>query len=487
MDGETGLHVALARGHRGVRRGWLAAAALAACSDSASVVAPVIDGPVDDADATASPLDEISFTVAHAGSDRELVQQSFFSGASIEIPDVPFGDDLVLHMTGFVGVSTVAYGRTCAIAVSPGAPPAAPHLFFARTVKFASLDIAPTPRIGGLGIPYLGAGLLVGGTDENGDPISSVERFDPLTGELTPLGSVLPRVGAVQALVGTSPPRVVVVGGVDSAGGAKFVELLDGRGVERLDFAEMARVDLTATSLTDGRVIAIGGREPGGLPSGDIDEVSVDAVSLVVRKLAEPLAHPRSGHTATRLGDDVGAPVLIAGGVDDREQPIAAAELFKPLSEGLAKMFAPAMLIPRHHHVAKLMPDGSTLIIGGLDATGQPVRKLELFSLDSGFSQAGDLPVAAGVVEIGATTLPDGRILITGGRATPDSEPLDTAYIARLDPLDGRVDVVATDHLAVARAGHQAVTLCDGTVLITGGTAGPSSAERYNPPPSGRR
>jgi hypothetical protein len=134
------------------------------------------------------------------------------------------------------------------------------------------------------------------------------------------------------------------------------------------------------------------------------------------------------------------------------------------------------------------MPDGSVLIIGGVDAAGVEVRTLELFSLDGGFVTTDD-PLPGGVVGITTTRLPDGRILITGGRASsaPGSPPVATAYIARLDPLSGKVNIVPTDSLAVPRADHQATLLCDGTVLITGDTEGAEVAERYNPSPVGRR
>ena len=91
------------------------------------------------------------------------------------------------------------------------------------------------------------------------------------------------------------------------------------------------------------------------------------------------------------------------------------------------------------------------------------------------------------MVDATITDLPDGRILITGGRTEPGGAPTDTAYIARLDPLDGSVDVIPTDRLALPRAGHQAARLCDGTVLISGGTAADAFAERYNPIVAGRR
>jgi len=86
-----------------------------------------------------------------------------------------------------------------------------------------------------------------------------------------------------------------------------------------------------------------------------------------------------------------------------------------------------------------------------------------------------------------ATVLPDGRILLAGGRLVDKGEAQTSAFIARLDPLNGAVDVIATDAMSTARAGHQATLLCDGTVLISGGTSDQVPAERYNPPPDGRR
>jgi hypothetical protein len=477
-----------------VRAGALTAGlGTAACATNAVVVTPIIDVPADDLDATAAPLDEIALTVAHARSDHDLVTETFAHGETLEVPGVPFGDDLVVHMSGFVGASNVAYGRTCTIAVSPNAAPPTPHLFFSRSVKFASTNIVPVPRTGGLGISYLGTALLVDGSDLNAADtplVTNVERFDPLTGKLTVIGDVQPREGAVQALVGTSPPRVAVIGGTWGSDGAKFIEVLDDRRIDRQDSVEMARVGLTATSLTDGRVMVIGGNPLGRPPLGDIDEIAPDGASYDVHKLPAVLAHPRRRHSATRLGDDVGAPVLIAGGVDGAGVPVDVAELFKPLSESLASpaTFAPRMNFPRYGHTATLMPDGSVLFIGGLDGYDQPVRQLELFSIDAGFVTLQEvLPADIGVIDFTTTPLPDGRILLTGGHDAPGAPAFDSAYIVRLDPLGGSVEVLPTDHMVTPRAGHQALALCDGTILISGGAPAQFPAERYNPPPLGRR
>lgn len=459
--------------------------ALASCTDTIAVT-PVIEGPVEDPDASAFPnLDGLTVTVARAGSDRDLVSASFTRGEAIDVTDVPFGDDLVIHVTGFIGASNVAYGRTCAFAVDADGTTIQPHLFFSRSVKFANLGVTPVERVGGRALPYLGTALVLGGG------VPTIERFDPLTGTLASVGSIESRTDAVEALIGSSPPSVVIVGGQVEGVGATFLELVDpSRSVERVDDlpAPMPRIGLTATTLTDGRVIVIGGHAPGALPVGTISELTRDT-GIQVRTLPAVLAHPRSGHTATRIGDDLGAPVLIAGGVDPSGQPVTIAELFKPLSKDVAKpdTFAPQMVIPRTQHQAVRMPDNSILIIGGLDATLAPVGALESFTIDGGFRSVGNLPETAGLLDMSVTALPDGRVLIAGGRRLPGGPPVNTAFIARLDPLDGSVDVVPTDRLSVPRANHQAAALCDGTILITGGAPGQPVAERYNPTPTGRR
>ncbi len=458
-----------------------------ACTDSV-VVVPVIDGPTDSDSAAFPDLDTIELTVAHQGSADDLVSATFTRGQPLELTDVPFADDLVIHMSGQIGGSDIAYGRTCSFALDATDPPPTPHLFFSRTVKFAALATQAESRTDGIARTYHDGSALMMGGSAAGAPVIDVEHFDPRLGTLTVLSQqVAPRNGAVAAALGTSDPPIALIGGDFTS--PPFYEVLEVDGVRVDNFPDttMARDELTATTLTDGRIIVVGGVTPAGPTSAELDELSSATGTPTVQALRAVLAHPRSGHTATRLGDDVGAPILIVGGIDDTaEVPIA--ELFKPLADDLADpaTFAPAMIVPRFHHHASLMPDGSVLIIGGTTFAGAPVTKLELFSLDTGFVDVGDLPAEAGIVDFTATTLPDGRILLAGGRV-PGGPPLDTAFIAQLDPVDGSVDVVATDRLAVPRAGHQATLMCDGTVLVSGGTAGPALVERYNPPALDRR
>ncbi len=502
----------MARGLQPAMRFGLAAILLAACTDNTVILTPVIDIPANDT-AQALQLDTVTLSVAHAGAEADVTSATFSRGDVIELPGVPFGDDLVVHMVGRVGSTEVAYGRTCTFSVRPDQPPPSPHLFFSREVKFGQMTQQPLPRLGGTAMMYRdGSGLLVGGYFPNEanepQPLLQIERFDPNTAEYDTLHDVERRFDAAVAIVGTGPDsRMVVVGGRDATTGlgADYVEVIEAerdtdRQYEKFFEPGMQRVGLSATTLSDGRVVVIGGQiadgsmTSDGMPSGAVSEISVFTGTTAVNALDATLQKPRYGHTATRLTDELGAAVLVAGGRDDTGLPVGQAELYKPLAERFSTDFTAQMLVPRWNHQAVRLPDGSVLFIGGLtidpmdpDRTVTVVDKLEVFSpLDATFVDAGVLPPTAGLIGMSATVLPDGRVLLAGGQRGPNEPPLNTAFIARLDPLDATVDVVATDRLATARTNHQATLLCDGTVLVSGGPT-QVSFERYNPPALGRR
>ncbi|HEY0193905.1 MAG TPA: hypothetical protein VGC42_22465, partial [Kofleriaceae bacterium] len=310
--------------------------------------------------------------------------------------------------------------------------------------------------------------------------VVNAERYDPATNRLVQFGPLVPRAGGAQALIGNS--KIVLVGGQ----AVPTLEVTDGQTVDQLAFPGTPREGLTATSLTDGQVLVAGGASA-GIASGELDLIDSSDASVIIRRLDAQLLRARQLHTATRLGDDLGAPVLIAGGIGTDSVPIADAELFQPLESGFPVLFNQHMLTPRYRHIAARLPDGSVLFVGGLDRVGQPVFALEQFSREAGFiAVLNSLPMDAGVVDAAAVTLPDGRILLTGGRTAVGGSPVNTAYILRLDPVDGMIDVIATDHMTAARAGHQMAVLCDGSVWISGGSTS-VTVERYNPPPAGRR
>lgn len=496
------------------------ALALAACGDGAVVVSPVIDGPTNEL-ASGFPVDTLTLTVTHAGEDpheTSITSATFQKGQPLELAGLPFADDLVIHMTGQVG-NVESYGRTCPFSVTPGGAPIEPHLYFASSGSLGYLPFAPEPREGGMGLAYHdGTGLLVGGhaPGDPASPVADVERYDPRSGTFGVLATVSARTGGAATLYGlTNSARLAVIGGTvsDGAGGqtaAKTVDLVeadspaDRRVTQITDAAVLGRAGITATTLTDGSILVAGG-PPGTDPSsGAVTDLFVINNASGVDEVSPAIGHlavARSFHTATVLGDQIDAPVLIAGGVDGMGALVAQAELYKPQLGDVSPSFNATMSFPRAHHRAVRLPDNSVLIIGGVDAMGNPVDALERFTLDGGFqpvmgtgSTPLGLPPGAGHVDMTVTVLPatvggDVRVLLTGGTVRlGDGKPLDTVYQINI-PAEGPILPVTqlAVKLAAPRAGHQAALLCNGMVMISGGTATPEPIEIYDPGSLGQR
>ncbi len=233
----------------------------------------------------------------------------------------------------------------------------------------------------------------------------------------------------------------------------------------------------TATLLADGRVIVAG-----GIDFADQPLASVTLYDPATGKFSPTgsMSTARAFDTATLLSD--GRVLVAGGGPATWVHPgpdVASAELYDPKTG----TFSPtgSMGIPREDHTATLLPDGRILIAGGNDTGDHAVASAELYDPKTGkFSPTGSMVTARGYHT--ATLLADGRVLVAGG------DPCGWASCARLasaelyDPKTGKFS--PTGSMSINRGFHTATLLADGRVLIAGGDGAATdfvTAELYDP------
>ena len=294
--------------------------------------------------------------------------------------------------------------------------------------------------------------------------------------------------------------KVLLAGGLDPAGvgignGEVYNPSTDSWSLTGMMSA--ARGNYDTTLLADGRVLAVAGksRELGNIGS-------IEAYDLATNKwnwlAADGLT--RRAHQVTLLPNDL---VLISGGVlakrrggewtpdytaGEKAVPdkveTASVELFD-IPSGKTTEAAP-LTHARREHESLLLADGRVLIIGGLrDETvdGPNIDSLnstEIYDPESDSWSLGAV-MAQGRGLHTATTLPDGKILVTGGVNTA-RQPLNSAEL--YDPSTDSWSPAAS--MSQSRDGHTGTLLSDGRVFVVGGngTSGGlslTSAETYDP------
>jgi RHS repeat-associated protein len=128
------------------------------------------------------------------------------------------------------------------------------------------------------------------------------------------------------------------------------------------------------------------------------------------------------------------------------------------------------------YHTATLLPDGSVLVVGGRFTWST----VERFDPTTRLWEA-VAPLPVGREQHTATLLPNGMVLITGGASFDSPRTKGSAFL--YNPATDTWTPVAS--LSVARQAHTATLLADGSVLVTGGYRDGvgvlRSAERYVP------
>ncbi len=175
----------------------------------------------------------------------------------------------------------------------------------------------------------------------------------------------------------------------------------------------------------------------------------------------------RHDHTATLLPNGT---VLIAGGLDASNAVVASAEVYDPSANGFSS--AGDMRAARVGHTVTLLSDGRALVAGGETGSG-PANSIEVFDPASGtFADWGLMSVARRGHT--ASILTDGRILIAGGdrRVREDGSETSTAEI--IDPANP-LWVSPVYEMTEPRSGHSATLLNNSLVYMAGGNANPSA------------
>jgi len=223
--------------------------------------------------------------------------------------------------------------------------------------------------------------------------------------------------------------------------------------------------------------VPLNGRLATLLPGGKVlleNELYDSVANTAAPTTGTVSAGSRSANTATLLPNGF---VLIAGGATNTPAAAASnsAELFNPAAGGTYSNSAGVMSDVRKYHSATLLPNGTVLVAGGMNASGVALFSADIYDpATDTFTPTG--PLAFARRSHTATLLPNGKVLITGGRDWSTTY----LYSAELyDPATGLFTTVV-NAMKRNRAEHTATLLSNGKVLLTGGYGGTNAAIAYN-------
>ena len=303
--------------------------------------------------------------------------------------------------------------------------------------------------------------LIAGGDDAGGNPVHEVEIYDPATGQFSGLGR--PLYGSELAgLAGASMTalddgRVVVAGG-----GATAYQVYDPDAGEfgSPQFLREARARHAAAALDGDRLFLAGGcaRLEGSQCAADSGLTTSVILSVSTGELSDGprLALIRFGAGALREAD---GRVLLVGGVDADGNPVNDAERLDPERPDRA-----GELIAGSGGAAALLAGGGALT--GFAPLGAAPTQAAAVVPPGGMvaSQVAGLTPRAGAALV---ALESGQVLVLGGSG-------DEGAPALYQPASGTLAALAAE--AGGRSGHAAVRLDDGSVLVIGGRDGDGEA-----------
>ncbi len=187
----------------------------------------------------------------------------------------------------------------------------------------------------------------------------------------------------------------------------------------------LPRAHHTATLISDHEILITGGCGADRIKCAYDSMEIFDLKTHTSTALPVKLKQTRERHLAALLPD---GRVLLAAGSNpqSRMHTVATAELFDPKTRTLAE--GGTMIKPTWSPLAATLPSGRIALFGGIDHS----RMIEIYCpAENRFIMAGQLMIEPRRSGFTVTPLPDGSILIVGGRIGSGGEELRAAEIFR--------------------------------------------------------
>ncbi len=341
------------------------------------------------------------------------------------------------------------------------------------TIFTDSRSVLSAPRVGHR-VTTLGDDtvLITGGrTTATGPSVVAAEVFFPGIGQTTygavasrnPMGS--PRAYHTQTRL--QDDRVLVTGGFDASGNPlSSMEVFDPVANTWTNLPAglgTARARATAVLLADGNVLVAGGvSNSAGTALNTAVVVHVDPIpaNFTVTTVGVPMAAARHSVEGALLPD---ARFLIPGGKDTANNALASVEIYNPTTDAFSA--GPAMAAARAEHSVSGGTDGSVVVTGGVTTGGGALASIASFSyLTSTWNNALPAMSTARAGHVGIL-MGDGKVLAAGGSNGTSVVGTATQY----NPVSAAYDTPNGD-MFLARRDAAAAILNNGRALIVGGT-----------------
>ncbi|XXF80331.1 kelch repeat-containing protein [Myxococcaceae bacterium GXIMD 01537] len=432
-----------------------------------------------------------------------------------DVPRLPAGKARVLEVRAYVGYpdagTLVSLGRTAPFDVpEEGTAPVDVRIFLRRVGSLVPPSRAESPLecqslVDGPRAAHTatllkdGRVLLAGGyrEDKGGTvTLASSEVFDPATGALS---AGPPLTGRAFHTATSMPDGRVLLAGGERLSDAGSVRLSDAALVDvaastsETRELRMARSRHSAAADASGHVLLVGGVGEGGAVLS-----TAEGLDAAGQGFAVPTALPRVGAAVVSLDD--GQRLAVVGGSDGVAlQPDILAFAFD------GSTFAPqgsvgVLTEPRRNAAVTFFEDARRFVVsGGYRVAAEPTDGVQpLASSEMHSPEAARGPSIAARGDACAVTLPDGRVVLAGGRVR--FVDLDSRKVSLIS--SGEVELmVASGSPTSATLGfglleeprylHTCTALPDGTVLIAGGLNDTVAEQRFTetvfiftPPPA---